>query len=467
MDFWRITYISQDKYDPLREFYYIKRDEILEKYIDLWKELKGVVSFPIKYSDDLSSFKLITLHWCREDSCLMPPFATIPTNGFYIMIYPLYNSKMVFSIPNFLKDLWGDRIPSWGSFIDNKAGKLYYDSTVSSGSFLLDAICMFSGYLCDQGDVEQIGQIELFIYPLSRTMIAKIVWKLRLKGLEWNRYLKLLQNRSAHVEIGLLDPISDVTKRTKYIWRKAILGQLNILEPYTTFFSNDFLHNSFIHSEVTSSTGFHKKIRSKITISQLLNDSCSLYILYYLPKFIYVDKYQLENLAQFNIGNLKKIHFIHGETDLEAPSWQLNKWGSLILVEALFYQNISFFIDLPIHLRYHLPMLHNFHSFNLSLPTSFFFCHSAKGIYPSNSPFLSSWLLFHNYFSKNGSFYFLNHSIQNYSTSMTIHTPILYSNHILFVQIATFLVISISFFYIFFKILIQLHFLGIFIHNST
>ncbi|EMR10854.1 hypothetical protein PNEG_01000 [Pneumocystis murina B123] len=465
MNLWRITYISEDKHETLSQFYSIERNEIFEKYMNLWKELKGVVSFPIKYSSELASYKLITIHWCRQDSCVRPPFATIPSNGIYIMIYPLDASKMTFSTLSFLKDLWKNKTPTWESFVDNKTGKLYYDSTISSSSFLLDLICMFNRHLCDQKDIESIGQIELFIYPSSKTIVVKIVWKLRLKSLDWNKYSKFLQNTSAHVEIGLLEPISNVTKRIKYLWRRAVLGQFNILEPYTTFFSNDFLDNSFIHSEVISSKGFHRKIRSKITISKLQNDTCSLYILYYLPKFVYVDKYQLENLVHFNIGNLKKIHFIRGETNLEAASWQLNKWGSLILVEALTHQNISFFVDLPIHLRYYLPMKNKFHTFNLSLPTSFYFCESLQDISTSQSPFSSSWQLFHDHFSKNGTFHFLHHSNHNYSTSMTIHIPVLNSSHILFVQIGTFLVILTSFLYILLKIFISSQKSGIFKHK--
>ncbi|QSL66670.1 hypothetical protein MERGE_001054 [Pneumocystis wakefieldiae] len=454
MDLWRITYISDDKNNVLNQLYSIEMNETFDEYMDLWKELKGTVSLSTNYSSEFASYRLITIHWCRQDSCVRPPFATIPSNGIYIMIYPSDSSKMAFSTLGFLKDAWKNKIPTWGSFIDNKMGKLYYDSSISSSSFLLDLICMFNAELCDQKDVESIGQIELLIYPSSRTMIAKIVWKLRLKSLNWDTYSRSLQNTSARVEIGLLEPISDANRRIKYLWRRAILGQFNVLEPYTTFLSNGYLDKFYIHSEVTSSKGFHRKIRSRITaVPELQTDACSLYILYTLSKFVYVDKYQLQDLVDFNIGNLKKIHFIRGEANLEAASWQLDKWGSLVLVEASTHQNGSFFVDLPIHLRYYSPMKSKFHTFSLSPPISFYFCESLQDTTASESPFSSSWDLFHEYFTKNGTFYFLNHSDQGYSTSMTIHMPVLGTDHILFIQIGTFSMIMICFLYILAKII--------------
>ncbi|KAG5440534.1 hypothetical protein PCK2_000359, partial [Pneumocystis canis] len=280
------------------------------------------------------------------------------------------------------------------------------------------------------------------------------VGELSSKNLEWSRHLMLSQNASAHIEIGFLEPIVNVTKRTSYLWTKTSFRQSYVSEPLITSFSSDFFNHSTIYSDILSPAGFHPKIRSKITIHESYKRNCSLYMLYYLPKSVFVDKYQLENLVQFNTDNIKKVHFIWGETNLEAPIWQVKKWGSILLLEVSNDPKDLFFINLPLHLRYHPPKQDTYDISYLPYPTAFYSCKSVGDTMIEHSPFLSSWDLFHQYFSENTTFHFLHYS--NHDSFMTIYIPVVNSNHILLVQLGTCSIILTCFIYISFKIIFSI-----------
>ncbi|KAG5519878.1 hypothetical protein PMAC_000155 [Pneumocystis sp. 'macacae'] len=321
----------------------------------------------VTYAEKLASFNYITIHWCAKNGCLLPPFATIPSKGFYMIIHPLNNLNTSFYNLFFFKDIWKKDIPVYDSFIDTRVGKLYYDHTISSNSFLFDLSCILNTYLCSQiKDKENIVQIELFIHPSSKILTIKYVWKMSFKSFQWDMHSNFSQNDSIHVEIGFLEPVSNTDEKTKYIWKKNSIDNFDVFEPFMTFLSNDFLENSTVYSEILSPMGFHTKIRSKIVIYKSPKDDCSLYILYYLPKSVFVDKYQLEDLIQFNI---------------EAPVWKLQKWGSIILIETVLdHLNTSFFVDLPIHLRYFPPKKDMFYTSNLPFPITFFSCKPIQGM---------------------------------------------------------------------------------------
>ncbi|KAG4304530.1 hypothetical protein PORY_001923 [Pneumocystis oryctolagi] len=414
MNRWRITYILENKHNI--SSYYVSKDQNFPTFKRVFKELKGVLPLPSNYIDEFSLFESITIYWCSGNTHFAS-FSTILPNGFHMIVRPLGN-------------IWKSSIPTWESFIDTEVGKVYYNHVISSDIFLLNINHMLNTYFYTQiENIENVDQVELFIYPQSKTF-----------NFERDKSLKFLQNTSEEVKVDFLEPFPN-SNGVKYILKKDIFSPKNISRS-STFFFNNFL-NSTIYSEILSPMGFHAKIRSRIIVHELLENNCSLYVLYYLPKFVFVDK---------RFSNLKRIHFIRGETDLEAPSWKLKKWGSILLAEVVSnHVNNSFFVDLPIHLRYSSPEKQMFYTSHLPLPTSFFSCQLIQAT--TQTPLISNWKLLHQYFQKNSTFYFLHNS--NYNDSfMTIHIPVVNSDHILLVQFISFLFIFISFVYISSKIIL-------------
>jgi hypothetical protein len=77
--------------------------------------------------------------------------------------------------------------------------------------------------------------------------------------------------------------------------------------------------------------------------------------LYTLPKDVFVDKYQLAQLAQFGSGGINSVTGVWGETDLEDPTYKANGWGSIVLIELPDHQ-VDLTLELPLHLRYLEPL---------------------------------------------------------------------------------------------------------------
>ena len=121
-------------------------------------------------------------------------------------------------------------------------------------------------------------------------------------------------------------------------------------------------------------------------------ESCALHAYLTLPSFIFVDKYQLDDPLFLASKNLEKAHIVYGETDLEAPDWTVEKWGSAMLLElAMPAQGHAapgpWHADVPLHLRYLAPAPGGFRNVEMPWPVVFWACRAEEGIKLSMSPF--------------------------------------------------------------------------------
>lgn len=93
-------------------------------------------------------------------------------------------------------------------------------------------------------------------------------------------------------------------------------------------------------------------------------EHCALHAYLTLPSSVFVDKYQFNDALFLESNNLRSLRALSGETDLEAPDWVVNKWGSAALFElaqpgetahsASPEQNV-WDVSIPLHLRYLFP----------------------------------------------------------------------------------------------------------------
>lgn len=87
---------------------------------------------------------------------------------------------------------------------------------------------------------------------------------------------------------------------------------------------------------------------------------CKLYASYNIPKSLFLDKYQLADLDRSTASApaTGKLIGVWGETDLEAPVWVVDGWGSEALVEIYPHSadaSMNFEFGLPMHSRYQDP----------------------------------------------------------------------------------------------------------------
>lgn len=146
---------------------------------------------------------------------------------------------------------------------------------------------------------------------------------------------------------------------------RGILGVDKELQP--TLFT--FPHRNHILSTVQLITslsppyGSHPVLQTRLPapalqppVNDTLNsESCNLHALYMLSNEVFVDKYQLAQLTQFQSGGIRHLSGIWGETDLENPSYKTKGWGSIVLVDVVEQDQSELKLELPLHLRYLQP----------------------------------------------------------------------------------------------------------------
>nr|POE56773.1 protein pbn1 [Quercus suber] len=180
-------------------------------------------------------------------------------------------------------------------------------------------------------------------------------------------------------------------------------GVLRVLaadeKPDTTLFSFPSRHHplpehyrtNFV-AEFQQPTGLHPKLDIKLSRRDLHQpkDSCALHAYFTFPSSIFLDRYQLSDRLFLQSQNLVALRSLSGETDLEAPEWVIEKWGSAALLELAHpLGNLStsnddvlqedWTITIPTHLRY----LRNSHSDYKDLavphPVLFWACEAEDG----------------------------------------------------------------------------------------
>lgn len=154
----------------------------------------------------------------------------------------------------------------------------------------------------------------------------------------------------------------------------------NQIEPVLISFPqrHSLLPNSLFNASFKQPTGLHPTQR--LQISDYSGNHCPLYALYYIPKGLFIDPYQLQDYAEFGVGNIKDMVLLIGEKDLEDPIWRVGGWGSILLVELSNSRGVQD-VELPLHLRYAEPLpLKGFTTVSLPWPSVFRACQANHGI---------------------------------------------------------------------------------------
>ena len=146
---------------------------------------------------------------------------------------------------------------------------------------------------------------------------------------------------------------------------RGILGVDKELQPtlFTFPHRNHILSTAQLNTTLSPPYGSHPVLQTRLPVTALQapandtldSESCKLHALYTLSNEVFVDKYQLAQLAQFQSGGLRQLSGVWGETDLENPSYKTKGWGSIVLVDVV-EQDLSA-LELPLHLRYLEPQI--------------------------------------------------------------------------------------------------------------
>ncbi|KAI4107591.1 MAG: hypothetical protein L6R37_001551 [Teloschistes peruensis] len=124
---------------------------------------------------------------------------------------------------------------------------------------------------------------------------------------------------------------------------------------------------------------------------------CALYTFLTLPSLLFVDKYQLSSPNFLASKNLRALRNVSGETDLEAPDWVVQKWGSTLLLELAPPPTLdstkakkkdkAWHADVPLHLRYLLPTSGGIANVQVPWPVVFWACPAREETKLDGNPF--------------------------------------------------------------------------------
>ena len=140
-------------------------------------------------------------------------------------------------------------------------------------------------------------------------------------------------------------------------------------------------------------TGLHPNLRLAFPLNlSPPSPSCALHTHLALPSSLFPDKYQLSSSNLLASRNLRSVRSLAGETDLEAPDWVVQKWGSSMLLELAPPKSHgtsgrAWHADIPLHMRYLQPAVGGQRSVEVPWPVTFWACPAEEGTKMSTNPF--------------------------------------------------------------------------------
>ena len=161
--------------------------------------------------------------------------------------------------------------------------------------------------------------------------------------------------------------------------------------------------------------------------------ACALHTYLTLPSAIFVDKYQLSSTDELFLQshNLQALRSIAGETDLEAPDYVVQKWGSNALLELATplpdskREDRPWSVTVPLHLRYMEPKAGQTSQIWVPWPVVFWACTADEGTRFPVNPFDRVNLGYDGLFGPRTMFYHLAAQSQNVTMVEELNVPVL------------------------------------------
>lgn len=194
----------------------------------------------------------------------------------------------------------------------------------------------------------------------------------------------------------------------------ALSGVLTVVgedtTPQATMFSFPSRHHPARQSYSVSfdkPTGLHPLMRMSFPDPASLipptnkpaESQCALHTYLTLPSVLFPDPYQLSTTDPLFLSshNLVAARSVSGETDLEAPDYVLDKWGSTVLLElatpattessSSSSTSATWDVTIPLHLRYLAPSNASTTSVQIPWPIVFWACTAEEGTKFPVNPF--------------------------------------------------------------------------------
>lgn len=240
-----------------------------------------------------------------------------------------------------------------------------------------------------------------------------------------------------------------------------------ILDP--TLFSFPARHHSVSKPSISSYStsfpspiGLHPTLRLTFPSLKLEppSENCALHSYLTLPSTLFPDKYQLSSPLFLASKNLRSLRSVSGETDLEAPDWAIEKWGSAILVELAppspgsSPNHGTWHADIPLHLRYLSPSALGVATTDIPWPVVFWACIAEEGTKMNVNPFDRVNLGYDGLFGPKTMFYHLQPDNSSSTLTETLSVPVLQTHRASWIEPGTVAVVLLGFCWVLWKLLL-------------
>lgn len=432
----RITFIQPPNAPFSPDQAVLTPDALSITNLDAVREERLTVSYdelPDEIRTALDQYQAIHIRWATEHPHHAPaPFASRVSSGLHVFVSGEKRAEGEDALCPLLKRMFGevDCLSTEKSFIEppvlskrfSSTADLYYYSPLSFATPLVDyiqnnicaklprgsdasnnCIDLASSLFADTFDIsyDSISH-ALTVSAVSSRAPGEEGWTQRVAKLEGN------SNGGRHgidqVEVGLLtmEKAADA-EDIKMGGLLGVVGKDEKLNP--TMFSFPSRHHalpddatylaSFSHPK-----GLHPTMTLSLSPSALkeppapADATCALHTYLTLPSSIFGDKYQLSTTDPLFLQshNLAALRAVFGETDLEAPDWAVDRWGSNWLLELATPENPDevtgeWNVTIPLHLRYLPPSESGYRTIRVPWPVVFWACTAEGGTKMGINPF--------------------------------------------------------------------------------
>ncbi|KAF1981781.1 PIG-X-domain-containing protein [Aulographum hederae CBS 113979] len=487
----RITYLLHDPRNFQLDQLKISKNALEVRNLKAAKEHQltvGLNDLPTEIRDVLTQSHEIHIRWASAKPYeSIAPFSSRVAPGLHVFFTPLRDNSARHLCP-LLQDLFDEQLKCKSpqkSFtplsppsprFSTSSSHQYHALVPDLSSFLtyINAkVCSNpsanSSSLCSLSlpSLRSVSFLDINYDAISHALVINAYWAGGPEKGVWNE-VQEKQRSDDTLEIGVLNNEQATEKEElKLGGFLTVLGEHD--EPKQTLFSFPSRHHplSPLTSHYTfsfpSPTGLHPHAHITLPHSALTPPSphrCSLHTYLTLPSAIFLDRYQFSDPLFLTSLNLKSLRHISGATDLEAPDYVVDEWGSAALFEIDVPNSKSkaggssgkseskregdFVVDIPLHLRYLTPTNSTTSgspqgtvSLDIPHPILFWACVAEDGTKMSSSPFDRVNLGYDSLFGDRTYFYHLSPAGAISSGAKpavgrlveTIHVPVLDLSH--------------------------------------
>ncbi|KAF2012773.1 PIG-X-domain-containing protein, partial [Aaosphaeria arxii CBS 175.79] len=417
----RITYIvpNPDEFNP--ELLEVKGDSMSLSKVKAAKEHRvtfGLSELPQEISKAFEQLHEFHLKWSSNEPYeSVTPFTSRVSPGLHIFYTPSKDHPDANFCPLF-KEIIGDDLPCENPkessiqlpvlserFSMSASNELYFHLPKLSGLIqFFQFLCPMSPPACkvETTKLHSASYLDIDYDAISHAVVLTAFWAKSPDAAGWTETIKL-PGQADPIEIGVLNREANPDPEDiQYAGFLTVLGQDK--KPKPTLFQAPSRHyplpspniNNLPPQTYTTTfnqpTGLHPTLHLHITNPSPPDPTCKLHTHLTLPSHLFIDKYQFTDPLALQSHNLTSLRSIAGATDLEAPDWVVQQWGSAALFEISIPKSPSHSsnvdVTIPLHARY-LPASSTSSHTRLPLPwpVAFWACAAEDGTKFAVNPF--------------------------------------------------------------------------------